>query len=44
MIKGKDPDPYLCLTDPEANPGDPKTYGSYGSGTLFYKIMKFYSR
>jgi hypothetical protein len=28
-------DPYLCLTDPSANPGGPKTDGSgCGSGTL----------
>jgi hypothetical protein len=26
-------DPYLCPTDPEADPGGPKTDGS-GSGTL----------
>jgi hypothetical protein len=26
-------DPYLCLTDPDADPGGPKTYGSYESGT-----------
>jgi hypothetical protein len=28
--------PYLCLTDPYADPGDPKTYRSYGFifGTL----------
>jgi hypothetical protein len=26
-------DPYLCLTDPNADLGGPRTYGSYGSGT-----------
>ncbi len=35
--KWKDPDPhpdlYLWLTDPDADPGSPKTYGSYGSGS-----------
>jgi hypothetical protein len=25
-------DPDLCLTDPDADTGGPKTYGSYGSG------------
>ncbi len=25
-------DPYLCLTDPDADPEGPKTYGYYGSG------------
>jgi hypothetical protein len=31
-------DPYLCLTDPDADPGGPKTYGSEcGSGTLVKK-------
>ncbi len=39
MRKGKDPepdthpDPYWCLTDPDADTGGPKTYGS-GFGTL----------
>jgi hypothetical protein len=28
MRKGKDPDPYLWLTDPDADSGGPKTYGS----------------
>ncbi len=28
----EDPDLYLWLTDPDADPGGPKTYGSYGSG------------
>ncbi len=36
--KGKDPyplsDPYLWLTDPDADPGGSKTNGSYGSETL----------
>ncbi len=27
-------DLYLCLTDPDADPGGPKTYGSCGSGTV----------
>jgi hypothetical protein len=31
-----DPGPYLWLTD--LDPGDPKTYGSYGSGTLGLSI------
>jgi hypothetical protein len=37
MGKGKDPDPYLWLTDLDADPGGLKTYESYGSGsrTLF---------
>jgi hypothetical protein len=26
MRKGKDPDPYMWLTDPDADPGGPKTY------------------
>ncbi len=26
-------DPYLCLTDLDADPGGPKTYGSYESGS-----------
>ncbi len=34
MRKGKDPDPYLGLTDPD--PGGPKTYGS---GTLVNKMV-----
>ncbi len=36
MRKGKDPDPYLWLTNPDADLRGPKTYGSYGpgSGTL----------
>ncbi len=34
---GKDPDPYLWLTDPE--PGGPKTYGASGSGTLVSSIF-----
>ncbi len=38
----KDPDPYLCLIDPD--PGGPKTYGSYGSGsvTLVPSLRKKY--
>jgi hypothetical protein len=28
-----EPDPYLVLMDLDANPGNPKTYGSYGSGS-----------
>ncbi len=31
LRKGKDPDPFLWLTDPD--PGDPKTCGSCGSGS-----------
>jgi hypothetical protein len=31
MRKGKDPDPYLCLIDPEPDPGGQKTCES-GSG------------
>ncbi len=35
MRKGKDPDPYLSLTDPDADPGGPKTYAcGSGSGTV----------
>ncbi len=26
-------DPYLCLTDPDADLGGPKIYGSFGSGS-----------
>jgi hypothetical protein len=34
-------DPYICLTDPDADPGGPKTYGSgCGSGTLLKVIKK----
>ncbi len=33
MRKGKDLNPYLWLTDPDTNPGGPKTYGSYGPGS-----------
>ncbi len=35
VFKRKDPDPYI-ITDTDPDPGDPKTYGSYGyaSGTL----------
>ncbi len=31
-----DPDPYELITDTDPDPGGPKTYGSYesGSGTL----------
>ncbi len=32
--KDPDPDPYLWLTDPDADPGGPKTYGSYKSGSV----------
>ncbi len=32
MRIGKDPDPYLCLTDLDPEPGGPKTCGSCGSG------------
>jgi hypothetical protein len=28
-----DADPYLSLMDPGADPGGPKKYGSYGSGS-----------
>jgi hypothetical protein len=28
MRKGRDPDPYLCLMDPDPNAGGPKTCGS----------------
>ncbi len=28
-----EPDPYLLLTDPDADRGGPNTYGSYGSGS-----------
>ncbi len=28
-----EPDPDLWLTDPDADPGGPKTYGSYGYGS-----------
>jgi hypothetical protein len=34
-------DPYICLTDPDAFPGGPKTYGfGCGSGTLLKVIKK----
>ncbi len=33
MRKGKDPDPYLWLLDPDPNPGGPKTCGSSSSGS-----------
>jgi len=35
-------DPYLRLTDPNADPGCPKPYGSYGSGTTVksYEVKK----
>ncbi len=38
----KDPDPYLWLMDPDADPEGPKTYGSYGSAsaTLLMIIHK----
>jgi hypothetical protein len=41
MRKGKDPFPYSWLTDPDADPGGPKTYGSYGfgSGTLLFRDL-----
>ncbi len=41
MRKGEDPDPdpYWWLKDPDADPGGPKTYGSYGSGTLAVRIQ-----
>jgi hypothetical protein len=29
-------DAYLWITDPDADPGGPKTYGSSGSGTLVH--------
>ncbi len=32
--KEPDPDPYLWLMDPDADPGGPKSYGSSGSVTL----------
>ncbi len=41
MRKGKDPeperDPYICLMDPDPDPGGPKTCGSRGSwfGSVF---------
>jgi hypothetical protein len=25
-------DPFICLTDPDSDPGGSKTFGSYGSG------------
>jgi hypothetical protein len=41
MRKGKDPDPdpSLWLTDPEADPGGPKSYGSYGPGSGTLEII-----
>jgi hypothetical protein len=30
--KAPEPHPYLWLTNPDGDPGGPKTYGSYGSG------------
>ncbi len=34
--KEKDPNPdlYLEITDTDADPGGPKTYGSHGSGSI----------
>ncbi len=32
-------DPYLWLTNPDADLGGPKTYGSYGSGCGFGKLV-----
>ncbi len=37
-----DPDPRVCtseITDPDADPGGPKTYGSYRSGCGFGKLV-----
>ncbi len=39
-----EPDPYLWITDPHADPGGSKTYGSHGSGSdpqhwLFYRSL-----
>ncbi len=31
--------PYLWLTNPDADPGGPKTNGSYGSGCVFGKLV-----
>ncbi len=28
LVRIRSTDPYLCLTDPDADPGGPKTYGS----------------
>jgi hypothetical protein len=33
-------DPYLGLTDPDADPGGSKTYGTYGSGTQGLSALK----
>jgi hypothetical protein len=40
MKKDPGPDKYLRLTDLAPDPGGPKTYGSYGSGsgTLDFKL------
>ncbi len=39
--KDPDPDLYLWLTDPDADPGGPKTYGS-GSTTLLWRLSVLY--
>jgi hypothetical protein len=41
MKEGSDPGPYLKLTDPD--PGGPKTYGSYksGSATLLIATVNY---
>jgi hypothetical protein len=36
----RNPDPYLRLMDPDADPGGPKTYRSCGSGTLEKRSKK----
>jgi hypothetical protein len=33
-----DPDPCKYITDQDADPGGPKTYGSYGSGSRSVKL------
>ncbi len=42
--KDPEPDPaqdsFLWLTDPDADPGGPKTYGSYGSGSATLVVQR----
>ncbi len=33
MLDDPEPDPYIVLRDQDLDPGRPKTYGSYGSGS-----------
>jgi hypothetical protein len=41
LVRVRMQDPYLCLTDPDADPGGPKTDGSgCGIGTLLKRKFK----